>query len=391
MSPDASTPALRFLRDVADLAPLIRAQAPHAEQEGRVDPALIAELKRRRFFRLWIPASVDGVELDLPSSIDVFEAMSYEDGVVGWTIMIGAGGGLFATLLPAGSAQEIFGPADAVIAGSGSPSGVSHRDNGVYRVEGRWRFASGVYHATWFTANTVVHEGGSPLTVGGGARVIRAVAMPAASVEVIQNWDVTGMRATASHDFAAHGVAVPAHHTFDVTGAPRDPGPLYRYPFSALTSLSTAAITLGIARRALDEWAAYARGRSPRAGGGTSLAELPFATARYAEAWVMIEAARTLWRAEAARSWAIVAGGAAMSPQDCARVDIASAHAAASSSQAVGLLYDMAGMDVLSSDSPFGRCWRDLHAVRQHGSVAPSRRESAGRALLTGTPGDDEL
>lgn len=384
MSVDLSSPAAPFLRDIAELGPSIRAQAAAAEEQGRVDPALIAELKRRRFFRLWIPRSVDGEEMDLPSSIDVFEAMSYEDGVVGWTIMIGAGGGLFATLLPPDSAREVFGPPDAVIAGSGAPSGVSHRDNGIYRVDGRWRFASGVHHATWFTANTVVHEGGEPVPTDDGARLIRAVAIPASSVEVIPNWDVTGMRATASHDFAVHGVQIPVHHTFDVTGEPRDPGPLYRYPFGALTSLSTAAITLGIVRRALDEWAAYARGRSPRSGGGTPLAELPFATARFGEAWVMVEAARTLWRAEAARSWAIVADGGVMSPQDCARVDLASSHAAASATQAMGLLYDMAGMDVLAVDSPFGRCWRDLHAVRQHGSVAPARRESAGRTLLAG-------
>jgi len=370
-----------FLHDIADLAPLIRGQAAAAELAGRVDPPLIAELKRRRFFRLWIPRSVDGVELDLPSSINVFEALAYEDGVVGWTIMIGAGGGLFATLLPPEGAQEIFGPPDAVIAGSGSPSGVSHHANGTYRVEGRWRFASGVHHATWFTANTVVHEAGHPLSTDAGGRVIRAVAVPAQAVEVIENWDVTGMRATASHDFAIRGVEVPAHHTFDVTGPPRDPGPLYRYPFSALTSLSTAAITLGIARRALDEWAAYARGRTPRMG-AVPLAGLPFATARYADAWVSLEAARTLWRAEAARSWAIVDAGGAMTETDCARVDLAAGHAAATAASAVAILYDMAGMDVLNADSPFGRCWRDLHAVRQHGSVAPARKEVSGRSLL---------
>lgn len=382
MAVPTDRPALsRMLAHIGELAPLIRSQAAAAEASGRLDPSLVAELKQRRFFRLWIPRSVDGEELDLPSSIQVFEAMSYEDGVVGWTIMIGAGGGLFATLMTPEGAREVYGPPDAVIAGSGAAAGVSHHQAGAYRVEGQWRFASGVHHATWFTANTVVHENGAQLQGPGGTRVIRAVAVPAADVEVLPSWDVTGMRATASLDFAIHGASVPEHHTFDVASAPRDPGPLYRYPFGALTSLSTAAITLGIARRALDEWSVFARGRTPRAA-GEPLSALPFAAARYAEAWATLESARTFWLAEAEASWATVAAGQSFDDRAAARACLASRHAAASATRAVSLLYDVAGMDVLDRDSPFGRCWRDLHAVRQHSSIAPARFEADGLALL---------
>jgi alkylation response protein AidB-like acyl-CoA dehydrogenase len=381
MTTTADSPAAPFLRDIAELSAAIRAQAPGAEERGRLDEGLVHELKQRRFFRLWIPRSVGGEEMDLPSSIEVFEAMSYEDGVAGWTIMIGAGGGLFAPLLPKATAEEIFGPIDAVIAGSGAPAGTAHREGGKYRVDGRWRFASGVYHATWFTANTVVHEGGEPALGPDGERIIRAIAVPASSVEILGNWDVTGMRATASQDFAMKNLVVDEDHTFNVVGEPRDPGPLYRYPFTTLTSLSTAAVTLGIARRALDEWAAYARSRTPRMA-SEPLAALPFAASRYAEAWVTLEAARSLWREQARTSWDVVASGGELDEQANAKVDLAANNAAAAAAHAAGLLYDVAGMEPLSVGSAFGRCWRDLHAVRQHGSVAPARREADGLALL---------
>src|SRR5690606_333711 len=100
-------------------------------------------LVRHRLFRLWIPRRYDGLELTLPDALAVYERAAQIDGSLGWAVMIGAGGGLFAAYLEESAAREIFGPASAVIAGSGAPDGRAERAAGGYRVSGRWRYASG--------------------------------------------------------------------------------------------------------------------------------------------------------------------------------------------------------------------------------------------------------
>ena len=51
-------------------------------------------------FRLFVPRSHGGLELDLPTALEIIAALGRIDGSVGWTAMIGCGSGIFAPLLP---------------------------------------------------------------------------------------------------------------------------------------------------------------------------------------------------------------------------------------------------------------------------------------------------
>ncbi|MDZ7727190.1 MAG: hypothetical protein U5Q44_02780 [Dehalococcoidia bacterium] len=300
-----------FLDHLCELSPRIRETAPESEQRGRLDDDLVDELKARRFFRLWIPASLDGEEMNLPGSLRVFEAGAHEDGALGWALMIGAGGGLFAPLLPLETARAIYGRPGALIAGSGNPTAVAEEVDGGYRVTGRWRYASGAHHATHFTASTRLQRGGEPLLDDEGNPRMLAMAFTPDQVSIIPAWDVVGMRATGSDDIAVEEVFVPADWSFDVFAPPRDPGPLYRYPFMTLTALSAAAVPLGIAARMLAEWEAYAAGKTPLFS-DTPLSAQPFPAARYADALATFRSARAWWEEEARFSWDIVARGEAL-------------------------------------------------------------------------------
>src|SRR5690606_32356327 len=137
----------------------------------------------------------------------------------------------------------------------------------------------------------------------GGEPLIRAMAFDPSQVEIISTWDSSGMRATASHDFQVTDVFVPEARSFSVfTDVPRDPGPLYRLPFGVLTELPVSAVAVGIARHALEAFAALARrkkGLLPHA----TLAEEPTVRAQYAEAHARCCSARALLDAVASRSW----------------------------------------------------------------------------------------
>ncbi len=202
--------------------------APHlelAEQQARLPPEICGALLREGFFRLWIPAANGGLELSLPDALRIYEAAAAIDGSVGWAVMIGAGGGMFAAWLPLAGAHELFGPATR----AGRRIRSTHRVRGAspwrVSVRGVWRFASGAHDASVFTAACVVTEGGNPVQDAAGSPLIRAMSISPADVRILNTWDPTGMRGTGSHDFEVHDAQVPEHHSFSVlTDAPRETG-----------------------------------------------------------------------------------------------------------------------------------------------------------------------
>ena len=139
--------AAPYLDALAAMAPLVADEAERSEREARTTPPVAERIIDAGLYRLYLPRSLGAPELDVPSALDVFEAASRIDGSFGWAVTIGSGGGLFAGALEPGTAVEIFGPKDALIAGSGKPGGTAKPVDSGYLAGGRWNFASGAHHA----------------------------------------------------------------------------------------------------------------------------------------------------------------------------------------------------------------------------------------------------
>ncbi|MGC1459262.1 MAG: acyl-CoA dehydrogenase family protein, partial [Steroidobacteraceae bacterium] len=344
--------------------------APHldeAERQARLPQAIVGPLLREGFFRLWIPAANGGLELPLCAALRIYEAAAAVDGSLGWAVMIGAGGGLFAAWLPVTGAQELFSPPLALVAGSGSASGFAERVPGGYRVRGAWRFASGAHHASVFTAACIVTEGGGPVLDAAGKPLVRAMSIAPADVRILDTWDATGMRGTGSHDFEVPAAQVPEHHSFSViTDAPRETGPLYRLPFSVLTELPVSAVGLGIARHALQE---FARSQPAQKLGAGSAA----VNTRFAHAQAMLELAAAAVTGVAEEAWRTVANGARLDERQLARITAICCVSQEQLRAALGALASVAGMLASDRRSGFSRAWRDLQTLGAHGSLAPQR------------------
>jgi alkylation response protein AidB-like acyl-CoA dehydrogenase len=358
--------------------------APHleqAERQARLPQGLAGALLREGFFRLWIPAANGGLELPLGAALRIYEAAAAVDGSLGWAVMIGAGGGLFAAWLPLAGAQELFSPPLALVAGSGSPSGVAERVPGGYRVRGAWRFASGAHYASVFTAACVVTEAGSPVLDAAGEPLVRAMSIAPADVRILDSWDTTGMRGTGSHDFEVQAAWVPEHHSFSVlTDAPRETGPLYRLPFSVLTELPVSAVGLGIARHALQEFATAVPAQKAGGAGFAAIAT------RFAHAQATLEMACAAVSGVAEEAWRSVAPGARLDERQLARITAICCVSQEQLRAAIGALASVAGMVAIDRRSGFSRAWRDLQTLGAHGSLAPQRLIGAGSALLGQAP-----
>jgi alkylation response protein AidB-like acyl-CoA dehydrogenase len=372
--------AERAARLLARLDALAADFAPHleeAERQARLPQAIAGPLLREGFFRLWIPAANGGLELSLGDALRIYEAAAAVDGSLGWAVMIGAGGGMFAAWLPVAGAQELFAPPLALVAGSGSPSGFAERVPGGYQVRGAWRFASGAHHASVFTAACVVTEGGKAVCDAAGGPLVRAMSIAPTDVRIVESWDPTGMRGTGSHDFEVAAARVPEHHSFSViTDAPRETGPLYQLPFVVLTELPVSAVGLGIARHALQ---VFERSQPKQKAGGAGSAVI---ATRFAQARAVLELASAAVTALAEEAWRTVAQGGRLDERQLARITATCCVSQEQLREAIGALASVAGMAAIDRRSGFSRAWRDLQTLGAHGSLAPQRLAGAGTALL---------
>jgi alkylation response protein AidB-like acyl-CoA dehydrogenase len=360
----------------------LREHALEADRLARLPEPVVAALRELRLFRLWIPRRYGGFELDLPAALRVYEAASGIDGSVGWAVMIGAGGGLFAAYLDPTVAAEIYADRAAVIAGSGAPDGRAERAAGGFRVTGRWRYASGADYATTFTANCVVTSDGRPVPAPDGAPLIRAMAFAPSQVRIVHTWNASGMRGTGSHDIEVADAFVPQQRSFSVfADAPREPGPLYRLPFGVLTELPVAAVAVGIVRHALDAFAVLA-GRKKGVGSNVTLAEEGLVQARYAESHARWRLAQARLHALARQMWASAVDNRLLLPAERAEITAAGVSCVAESCAAVEGLAQLAGMASIDEHDEFARARRDLQTLAAHVAVSPQQLTAAGRVLL---------
>ncbi len=312
-------------------------------------------------------------ELAPRTILEVIEAVSSVDAAAGWCVGIGATTSLVAAYLPLASAREIFADPRARACGVFAPMGKGVREEGGYRVRGRWAFASGVDHSPWRMVGFLV-DGES------GPRAIQGM-VPAESTTIIDNWSVSGLRGTGSHDLAIDGVLVPDRLTLDLSAAPRETGALYRFPAFGLLALSIASVTLGIGRAAIDAFAALAKTKK-QAGSQRTLAERETVQTELARAEGSLRAARALVMSTVDEVHARVQDGGEMSIADRASLRLAATSAAERAVAAIDAVQRMAGSASVYDAQPFGRFHRDAHVATQHLMISDTTYTMAGRALL---------
>lgn len=302
-----TSPAKSLLSAIQKLAPEITARAAEIEAARRIPPDLIEKLKSIGFFRLCLPRSHGGLELDLPEILEIIEALSKIDGAVGWTAGIAAGGPVFATLLPPATFDRIFREnPNAIFAGTAQPSGTAEPVPGGWRVSGRWPFASGCQHADWVVGFCVMTEDGKPLPGPAGESgppLINGFVLPAHHWQIEDTWHAAGLQGSGSHHVTLHDAFVPEANFFDLaTGRPCIPGALYQAP-QHYVLLTHSPMAVGIARGALDDLIALAHTGRQQLRSPVPLRESEIFQYELGRVAADLKAARAFYEVETARYW----------------------------------------------------------------------------------------
>jgi alkylation response protein AidB-like acyl-CoA dehydrogenase len=371
------------------LAPLLRAHSEDGERNRRLPADVADALVAGGFFRMLVPSSLGGGESDPATFVATVEELSRADAAAGWCIAACATSGMVAAYLDESAARDVFGDAGSVSGGVFAPRGRAQSAPGGYSVSGRWAFASGVDHCDWLMGGCFVLENGAPAMVVEGRPDIRLALFRADEAEVLDTWNVSGLRGTGSHDMEVHDVRVPAERTTSLlTDSPLERGPLYAFPVFGLLALSIAGVTLGIARAALDDLADLAGAKTPTLS-SRRLAERAATQSGVARAEGSLRAARELLYAEIERGWAQARLEGAVSVAQRAALRLAATHATSASAGVVDTAYELGGGTSIYETSPLQRRFRDVHAATQHMLVGPATWELTGRVLL-GLPTETE-
>ncbi len=370
-----------------EIAPILRAHSDEAERERRLSAPVVAALRETGLMRMATPRSLGGLETDPVTRALVGEEVGRHDSAAAWTLENPLDWAFLCARLPDEGAEEIYaGGADIIIAAQfGRPLRATPGDGG-YRISGRAPFVSNCLDADWF-ASTILVDGTAS---AGGEPEMRMAYFPSDGCEVLDTWDVMGMRGTGSHDISVTDAYVPASRTFlmEPAFAPGSHyrGPLYRLPVVGAAASGIPTPMLGVARRALDEVAELARTKTPVASSAL-LRERASAQVQLGRAEAILRSGRLLLLDSLEAAWRRCLDGEAHSLEDRADLLLAMAHAMSSAVTAVELACGIAGTTAFRATNPLERCFRDVQTLRHHVFASEQRYGTFGQVRL-GVPPD---
>ncbi|WP_445161886.1 acyl-CoA dehydrogenase family protein [Mycobacterium sp. Dal123C01] len=356
------------------LAPEITRRADEAEALGTLPLDLVERLRAAGIFRASQPRSLGGFEMAPAENIQMIEELARADGSTGWVAAVGGGAPAFTAWLEPAVATTLFGAdADFLSATIFAPTGRAIPDGGGrFDVDGKWPFASGCRHAEWILGGIFVFDGDQPRMIPELGPDQRLAFFPRANAEIVDNWDVLGLRGTGSNDVAARGLTVPEEHTISpFFHAARQDGPLWRIPFFTLAGIGMVGVPLGIARRALDEFTDLATTKV-RAMASEPLAKDPAVQLEFAGAEAGLRSARAFVLDQVSALWETACAGDPPSLDQRAGFRLAALQAMRAARQVVDTTFDLTGAGAVHASHPLQRCFRDLHTLGQHAYFSPA-------------------
>jgi len=212
-------------------------------------------------------------------------------------------------------------------------------------------------------------------------------------ITLVDDWHVSGLRATGSKSLELKGISVPRHRVVILRTVQEGTAPcltvhrqpFYRLPWYPVFICAFPAVGLGTAMAMLEGFRSYLRSRVDGFSG------LAFQTntgsaVRLAEAAAQIDAARLVFRRDVAALDRAAQENQPLRPGEAERIMYDAPFIMDACSRAVVQLFRGSGGKALYESSPLQRHFRDIHAMTQHVAMDIDRAgETYGRLLFQNT------
>jgi indole-3-acetate monooxygenase len=369
------------------LRPRIIERAAEMERNAVLDDQIVLALADAGVFRLMSPTIVGGLDADPSTIIDVLSELSYADGSTAWVSMaLMTATGLVGAYCGESARERVFGSPEGlsyVCAGTNQPSGKAFRTPGGYRVAGRFAFGSGSAHARWLMGGYVIQGDDGPERRPDGAPLTYTGVAARDTVKFLGNWDVMGLKATASYDYEVSEQVLADEFLFDLDNAVAPPDSAFaRVGARTMGALGHGAFPIGVAKRALAEVAELARNKKQITGG--LLVDRRTFQLEWVKAFGAVRAAEEYVR----RTFKDLYELPAEAPgRDDLRAEcrLAASQMVMVAGEATHAVYLLAATDALRGGSQIQHSMRDMHAATQHALTGePTFIEAA--SVLLGVP-----
>lgn len=223
--------------------------------------------------------------------------------------------------------------------------------------------------------------GGLVFNAEGNVVDFKTFLVPREKYEIVDVWNVVGLRGTGSNDIVVAETFVPEEFTLSMSETGRCYGPgqavntsnLYKLPFHSLFTTTITTPIIGMATGAYEEHVEMQRSRVRASFIGEKASSDPFAAVRIARAGSEIDAAWALLMNNLREEMAHVERGEKIPLKLRLRVRRDQVLGTQRAIDAIDELFEASGGRALAEGTYLQRAWRDAHAGRVHAANDPER------------------
>ncbi len=381
-----------FIQRAKDLQPILRKRALETERLGKVHPDTIADFTEAGFFRMFQSSYWGGYESHPADIFRVQELLAQACPSSAWIMgVIGVHNWQIAHFSKRAQEDVWASNADILASSSYAPTGTVEQVDGGCVLRGRWYYSSGVDYADWILVGGVI-PADAPFPD------YRTYLVPKRDFEILEDWDVMGLRGTGSKSVQIKEAFVPlyrqlpiiASQTFTTPGLAEGTAnhPLFRVPFPTIFGACITTPALGAAQRMLDLFIENT-GKAASLYTGARWAEEQATQVRIAEADGYLRAARLQMAANYDEIMSNLAGGDFLDLVQRARYRFDHCNLVEFAHRAADLIFVASGARSLVLDQPMQSLYRDVQAARTHAINNRTKWASVfGRIVLGDIPDD---
>jgi 3-hydroxy-9,10-secoandrosta-1,3,5(10)-triene-9,17-dione monooxygenase len=374
------------------LVPVLRERSQEQWGVNRLMDKTAALMHEAGIFRMLQPKRFGGGETSPIEWLETISTLAEGDPSVAWTTGVLGIHSFHLAHFSEQAQQDVWGANEhALLSSPYAPNPVKKVDGG-FLVSGVWKFATGVHHCAYAVIGGSVYDrelqpGDDRMRTGD----FRAFLVARDQFTIGENWDVSGMRGTGSHDIIVDNVFVPEHRTLPfrhvtmgtTPGRLVNPGILYQLPFwQVLGRITTSPVPLGALKSMADQFCERARSRVNLRGQRT--AEDPVATLAVANAYSAIDEIKGNCYRNLGRLMKAVANGGTLPLAERMMFRYQTSSATYRVAELALALFKACGASGIYSDQPYGRLLNDIVAVTGHASNQHQGNANALAGLLMG-------
>jgi 3-hydroxy-9,10-secoandrosta-1,3,5(10)-triene-9,17-dione monooxygenase len=352
-----------------DMIPALKERTLETAELGQLPEATVQAMQEAGFFRIMQPARYGGFEMDPEVFFKVQMILAQGCMSTAWVLGVVAIHNWQLGLFDDQAQQDVWGEDDStLISSSYMPVGkVEHVDGG-YRLSGHWGFSSGSKHCKWAFLGAMV-----PPKNEGEAPDYRTFLVPVSDYEIVDNWNVSGLEGTGSHDIVVKDAFVPEYRTHrSIHGFEcNSPGNavnehyIFRLPFGQIFVRAVSSSSIGCLKGVVDSYIAVNKDRVGL-NDGNKIATDPDAQMALASAVAVVDECETIMFRNFDAMVDAAKTGQQLDIDERIKMRFDAALVSRKCADAINQMFISCGAQGIFRDHPLNRAWLDINAGRTH-------------------------